>query len=48
VGKDVALRLLESVEPDAAFDAASEAWLRTEAAATVDGARKLNSFGGEK
>ena len=36
VRKDVALRLLESVEPDAAFDAASEAWLRTEAAATYD------------
>ena len=36
VRRDVALRLLESVEPDAAFDAASEAWLRTEAASTSD------------
>lgn len=36
VRREVALRLLESVEPDAAFDAAPEAWLRTEAAATYD------------
>lgn len=36
VRKDVALRLLESVEPDAAFDAAAEGWLRTEAAASYD------------
>jgi len=36
VRKDVALRLLESVEPDEAFDAAAEDWLRTEAAAAYD------------
>ena len=36
VRKDVALRLLESVEPDTAFDAASEDWLRTQAAAAYD------------
>jgi hypothetical protein len=36
VRRDVALRLLESVEPDAAFDAAAEDWLRTEAAASYD------------
>lgn len=36
VRKDLALRLLESVEPDEAFDAAAEGWLRTEAAAAYD------------
>lgn len=34
VRKDVALRLLESVEP--AFDRAAEGWLHTEAAAAYD------------
>ena len=34
--KHVALRLLESVGPDEAFDLASESWLRTEAAAAYD------------
>jgi hypothetical protein len=33
VRKDVALRLLESVEPYEAFDRAAEEWLHTEAAA---------------
>ena len=33
VRKDVALRLLESVEPDEAFDRAADEWLHTEAAA---------------
>ncbi|WP_210651142.1 addiction module protein [Nocardioides sp. SYSU D00065] len=32
----LALRLLESVDPDEAFDAAAESWLRTEAAAAYD------------
>jgi Arc/MetJ-type ribon-helix-helix transcriptional regulator len=36
VRKDVALRLLESVESDDAFDAAAETWLRTDAAAAHD------------
>jgi hypothetical protein len=36
VRKDVALRLLESLESDDAFDAAAETWLRTEAAAAYD------------
>jgi hypothetical protein len=36
VRKDVALRLLESVDPDEAFDKAAEGWLRTEAAAAYD------------
>jgi len=36
VRKHVALRLLESVDPDEAFDAAAESWLRTEAAAAYD------------
>lgn len=36
VRKHVALRLLESVDPDEAFDVASESWLRTEAAAAYD------------
>jgi hypothetical protein len=33
VRKDVALRLLESAEPDEALDSAAEDWLRTDAAA---------------
>lgn len=41
VRKDVALRLLESVESDAAFDGAAEKWLHTEAAAAFD-ARKAD------
>lgn len=36
VRKHVALRLLESVDPDEAFEMASESWLRTEAAAAYD------------
>lgn len=36
VRKHVALRLLESVDPDEAFDMASETWLRTDAAAAYD------------
>lgn len=36
VRKDVALRLLESVEPDGAFDSAAEEWLRTAAATAYD------------
>lgn len=36
VRKHVALRLLESVDPDEAFGAAAESWLRTEAAAAYD------------
>jgi len=36
VRKHVALRLLESVDPDEAFDMASESWLRTEATAAYD------------
>jgi putative addiction module component (TIGR02574 family) len=32
----LALRLLESVDPDDAFHQESEAWLRTEAAAAYD------------
>lgn len=36
VRKDVALRLLESVDPDEAFGQAAEAWLRTEAIAAYD------------
>jgi hypothetical protein len=36
VRKHVALRLLESVDPDEAFDMASETWLRTEAADAYD------------
>jgi hypothetical protein len=36
VRKDVALRLLESVDPDEALHAAAEGWLRTEAAAAYD------------
>jgi hypothetical protein len=36
VRKQVALRLLESVDPHVAFDLVSESWLRTEAAAAYD------------
>jgi hypothetical protein len=36
VRKDVALRLLESVESDDAFDTAAETWLRTDAAKAYD------------
>ncbi len=36
VRKDVALRLLESVEPAEALDRAAEEWLHTEAAAAYD------------
>ena len=36
VRKDVALRLLESVESDEAFDTAAEEWLHTEAAGAYD------------
>ena len=32
----LAIRLLESVDPDEAFDQAAEAWLHTEAAAAYD------------
>jgi hypothetical protein len=37
VRKHVALRLLETVDPDEAFNLASESWLQTEAAAAYDG-----------
>lgn len=37
VRKHVALRLLESVDPDEAFDLAAEGWLHAEAAAAYDG-----------
>lgn len=36
VRKHVALRLLESVEADAAFDQAADEWLHTDAAAAYD------------
>jgi len=36
VRKQLALRLLESVDPDEAFNTAAESWLRTEAAAAYD------------
>jgi hypothetical protein len=36
VRKRVALRLLESVDPQEPFDLASESWLRTGAAAAYD------------
>lgn len=32
----LAIRLLESVDPDEAFDHAAESWLRTEATAAYD------------
>lgn len=32
----LAIRLLESVDPDEAFDAAAESWLRIEAVAAYD------------
>ena len=41
VRKHVALRLLESVDTDEAFDMASESWLRTEAAAAYDALKGL-------
>lgn len=36
VRRRLAIRLLESVDPDESFDQAAEAWLRTEAAAAYD------------
>ena len=36
VRRHVALRLLESVDPDDAFDAVAEGWLRAQAAAAYD------------
>lgn len=39
VRKNVALRLLESIDPDEAFDLGTESWLRTEAAADYDALR---------
>ncbi|WP_375430405.1 hypothetical protein [uncultured Friedmanniella sp.] len=36
VRKHVALRLLESVDPQEAFDLASESWLRSDVAAAYD------------
>lgn len=39
VRKHVALRLLESVDPDEAFERAGESWLRSEAAAAYDALR---------
>lgn len=36
VRKDVALRLLESVESDDTFDEAAEGWLQSEAAVAYD------------
>ncbi len=39
VRKDVALRLLESVESADAIDEAAESWLQTEAAAAYDALR---------
>lgn len=36
VRKDLALRLLESVDPGEGFDAAADEWLRTEGAAAYD------------
>lgn len=36
VRKHVALRLLESVDPDEAFEMAAESWLRTEVVAAHD------------
>ena len=36
VRKHEALRLLESVDPDEAFNLGSESWLRTEAATAYD------------
>lgn len=44
VRKDVALKLLESVEPDEAFGRGSEEWLHTEAASAYD-ALKANPGG---
>ena len=39
VRRQVALRLLESVDSDEAFDGAADSWLRTEAAAAYDALR---------
>ena len=39
VRKNVALRLLESINADEAFDLGAESWLRTEAAAAYDALR---------
>ena len=39
VRKDVAQRLLESVEPDETLDGAAEEWLRSQAAAAFDALR---------
>ena len=39
VRKHVALRLLESIDPDEAFALGTESWLRTEAAAAYDALR---------
>ena len=39
VRRDVALRLLESVDPDEAFDRAADGWLHTDAAAAYDALR---------
>ena len=36
VRKHVALRLLQSVDPDVAFELRAESWLRTEVAAAYD------------
>jgi len=36
VRRELALRLLESIESDEAFDSAAQEWLHTEAAATYD------------
>lgn len=36
VRQQVALRLLESVDPDEAFDAAVDTWLRSDVAASYD------------
>jgi hypothetical protein len=43
VRKHVALRLLESVDPQEAFDLASDSCLRTEAAAAYDALRADSS-----
>jgi hypothetical protein len=36
VRRHVALRLLESVDPDEAFETTADSWLRTDAAAAYD------------
>jgi hypothetical protein len=45
VRKHVALTLLESFDPDEAFDLGSESWLRTEAAAAAYDALKTDPLG---